>query len=528
MSGSFVSKISVLMLIVGLAVGGGGGYVISSNLMQSRIDGYEAEISDLMSDVSSLISTVSNLEAEKSNYETQLSNLEDQISSYEAQVSGLEDQVSALGNQISSLEDEVSYLESELSERQSTISDCENQIEYLESQVSSYQKVLEKYVPDTFTIGVTATSIASLSRVQAVATIAKEDINEYCEKMGQPFKFEFKVLSNFGDPNEAVENTIRFKDMGVNLIVGHESNRETSLSLQYVNTHDMLMISSSATAQELAVVGDYLYRTCPTYLAQTVVMAESLANWGIKAVVVLQRGDEWGDGIYNAFKQEFEARGGLIFKRIRYDAGTTNFGAHMNQAEASALTAVGEYGKDRVAVVLISLDEADNIVGLAKYYGTLYDLYWFGSESTARNSKLFISVPKEADKLKVFSPLAAVEENEVYAKFAVDYFSAMGQQPDFYASAMYDACWLYALTIIKGWLSETSYVKQEIPKIAENYYGASGWLRLNEVGDRYAVNYKIWGYGQKDGKTVDVVYGYYNALDAQVTWFEDTGISPPG
>ena len=528
MSGSFVSKISILMLIVGLAVGGGGGYVLSSNLMQSRIDKYEADISDLMSEVSSLISTVSDLEAEKSDYETQLSNLEDQISSYEAQVSSMEDQVSILESQISSLEEEVSDLESELSEGQGIISDYETQITYLESQVSSLQTVLEKYLPETFTIGITATSIASLSRVQAVATIATEDINEYCQKEGLSFTFEFKVFSNFGDPDEAVENTIRFKDMGVNLIVGHESNRETSLSLQYVNTHDMLMISPSATAQELAVIGDNLYRTCPTYLAHTVVMAESMANWGIKSIVVIQRGDEWGDGIYNVFKEEFEARGGVIFKRIRYDAGTTNFGAYMNQAEASALTAVSEYGEDFVAVVLISLDEADNIVGLAKYYGTLYNLYWFGSESTARNSKLFNNVPTEADKIKIFSPLAAVEENELYAKFSLDYLSIMGQQPDFYASSMYDACWLYALTIIKGWVSDTSYVKQGLPYIAENYYGASGWLRLNEEGDRYAVDYKIWGYGLKDGKTVDVVYGYYDALDAQVTWFEDTGISPPG
>jgi len=527
MSMGSVSKISVILLIVGLAIGGGGGYVLSSNSMQSRIDEYEVEISDLMSEVSSLISTVSDLEAEKSDFETQLSNLEDQISSYEAQVSGLEDQVSTLGSQILSLEDEVSDLESELNVGQNIISDYENQIIYLESQISSFRKVLEKYLPETFTIGVTATSIASLNRVQTVATIAQEDINEYCQNEGLPFTFEFMVLSNFGDPNEAVENTIRFRDMGINLLIGHETNRETSLSLQYVNTHDMLMISPSATAQELAVIGDNLYRTCPTYLAHTFVMAESLANWGIKSVVVLQRGDEWGDSIYNAFKQELEARGGVIFKRIRYEASTTNFGAYMNQAEASALTAVGEYEKDHVAVVLISLDEADNIVNLAKYYSTLYDLYWFGSESTAHNSKLFNSVPTEADKIKIFSPQVTIEENELYAKFAVDYYSVMGQQPDFYSSAMYDACWLYALAIINGWLYETSFVKQGIPIIAENYHGASGWLRLNEEGDRYTVDYKIWGYGQEDGKTIDVVYGYYDALNAQVMWFEDTGINPP-
>lgn len=528
MSVSSVSKISVILLIVGLAVGGGGGYVVSSSMMQSRIDRYESEISDLTSEVSSLNSTVSDLEAGISDYETQLSNLEDQVSSSEAQVSGLEAQVSALESQISSLEDEVSDLESELSEGQSTISDYEDQIAYLESQVSSLQRVLESYVPDTFTIGMTATSIQSLDRVQAVAAIAKEDINEYCQKEGLPFTFEFNVSSNYGDPNYAVENTIWFKGLGVNLIVGHETSRETSLSLNYVNTHDMLMISPSATAQELAEPGDNLFRTCPTHLAQTVVMAESATSWGIKAVIVIQRGDEWADSVYYAFKDEFETRGGVIYKRIRYDAGTINFGGYLNQAEAAAVIAMDEYGEDRVAVVLISLDEADNIVGFARNYGTIYGLYWFGSESTARNSKLFKNIPEEVDKMKVFSPLVAQEENEVYIRFAEDYSSIMGEEPDFYDSAMYDACWLYALSIAKIWVSDTSLVKQELPLIAENYYGASGWLRLNEDGDRSAVDYEIWGYGLEDGSVVDVVYGYYDVLDGDVTWFEDTGISPPG
>ncbi|MDH5770444.1 MAG: ABC transporter substrate-binding protein [Candidatus Bathyarchaeota archaeon] len=528
MSVGSVSKISVILLIVGLAVGGGGGYVLSSNLMQSRIDEYETEISDLMSEVSSLNSTVSDLEAEKSDYETQLSNLEDQISSYNAQITGLEAQVLALGVQISSLEDEVSDLESELSYGQNMISDYEDQIAYLQSQVSSLQDVLESYVPDTFTIGMAASSLQSLEKVQTVATIATNDINEHCLIEGVPFTFEFKVLCNYDDPDEAVENTIFFNSIGVNLIVGQETNRETSLSLQYVNTHEMLMISPSATAQELAKTSDNLYRTCPTYLAQTIVMAESLVNWGANAVIVIQRGDEWADGIYSAFLNEYEKRGGVIYKRIRYDAGTTNFGGHMNQAEAAALEAVNEYGGNNVAIVLISLDEADNIIDFAKYYNTLYSLYWFGSESTAKNLNLFKNIPQQVNKLKVFSPLVTQEENDMYEKFAEDYSSIMGKVPDFYTSAMYDACWLYALSIVKTWTAEISYVKQELPSIAENFYGASGWLRLNEEGDRYAVDYEIWGYGLDDGALVNVIYGYYDAKDGEVTWFEDTGISPPG
>jgi branched-chain amino acid transport system substrate-binding protein len=524
----FISKISVVLLVVGLVVGGGAGYLTTSNMLQSKIRGFETQIAELGSEISSLTSTISNLESEKSNYETEISNLETTVSSLEAQVSGLEDQASASATQISALTSQISDLGSELDEAYGKISDYEGQVEYLESQVSSIQSVLETYVPDVFKIGMTATSRDSLAKVETVAAIAKRDINDYCLDEELPFTFDFMAVSNYDEANQAVENTIMFNSLGINLIVGHETSVECSLSLSYVNSHNMLMLSPSARGRELTIPGDNLFRTCPSEFAGTIVMAEALTSWGIRAVIVVQRGDAWGDGVYDIFKKEFEARGGVIFKRIRYDAATTAFGGIMNQVEAAAYEAVGEYGADRVAVQLISLNEAAKIIDFAKYYPTIYELYWFGSENIARNAQLFKSNPVQADKLKLFSPLVTQEENEKYAQFALDYYSAMKVEPDFYASAMYDACWLYALSIIKTWTADTSFVKLELPRIAENYYGASGWCRFNNYGDRYTVDFELWGYGTKDGQTIDVKYGYYDSADGEVTWFTNAGINPPG
>ena len=524
----FFSKISILLLAVGLVVGGGAGYLATSNMLQSKISGLETQISELDSEISSLTSTISNLESEKSNLETEISNLETTVSSLEAQISSLEDQASASATQISSLTSQISDLESELDEAYGTISDYEDQVEYLESQVSSIQSVLETYIPDVFKIGMTATSRDSLAKVETVAAIAQTEINDYCSDEGLPFTFEFMVVSNYGEANQAVENTIMFNSLGINLVVGHETSVECSLSLGYVDSHNMLMLSPSARGRELTIPGDNLFRTCPSEFAGTIVMAEALTSWGIRAIIVIQRGDTWGDGVYDSFKNEFETRGGVIFKRIRYDAAITTFGGIMNQAETAAQEAIGEYGADRVAIQVISLNEVEKIIDFARYYPTIYDLYWFGTENTARNAQLFENNPEQADKLKIFSPLVAQEENEKYDQFALDYYSVMEVEPDFYASAMYDACWLYALSIIKTWTADTSFVKLELPQIAENYYGASGLCRFNNYGDRYAVDYELWGYGTKDGQTTDVKYGYYDSADGEVTWFTSAGINPPG
>jgi hypothetical protein len=64
---------------------------------------------------------------------------------------------------------------------------------------------------------------------------------------------------------------------------------------------------------------------------------------------------------------------------------------------------------------------------------------------------------------------------------------------------------------------------------AYNSFGASGWNKLNEDGDRYASNYQIWFY-QLDDEDVcrDVDGGVYDFVSDSVTWYTDViGYVPP-
>lgn len=51
---------------------------------------------------------------------------------------------------------------------------------------------------------------------------------------------------------------------------------------------------------------------------------------------------------------------------------------------------------------------------------------------------------------------------------------------------------------------------------AFNMFGASGWNRLNDDGDRYGSNYQIWSYDPNP-----VVVGLYDGVTDQVTWYID-------
>jgi branched-chain amino acid transport system substrate-binding protein len=69
-----------------------------------------------------------------------------------------------------------------------------------------------------------------------------------------------------------------------------------------------------------------------------------------------------------------------------------------------------------------------------------------------------------------------------------------------------------------------------IDDVAYNYWGASGWCRLNDEGDRYGSDYLIWGYGENAQSEVDnVCYGLYQSTIGEVIWYADVlGYNPPG
>lgn len=281
------------------------------------------------------------------------------------------------------------------------------------------------------------------------------------------------------------------------------------------------MMSPSATSYLLNIANDNFYRTCPSELSQSKIIAAALESWGIKAIVVIQRGDEWGNTIFDALKKDFESRGGIIYKRIRYESETPQFISYLNIAESAAQQAVNEYDEGQVAVTIISSDEAVKIIKLSINFPTISNLYWFGSESLSQSAELFSDAPNEADQLKLFSPKIAVVDSSKYWEFANKFYAFTGELPDFFTTAIYDACWLYSLSVIKTWTTEPLFIADTIPEIAENYNGSSGWCHLDENGDRDFVDYDVWGYSLENGQIIDVKYGYYEAIEGKVSWNTD-------
>jgi branched-chain amino acid transport system substrate-binding protein len=326
-----------------------------------------------------------------------------------------------------------------------------------------------------------------------------------------------------------LEKIQTFKAMGVDLIIGGRWSSQAYASLSYINENNMLLFSPSSTSPVLSIPNDNLFRLGPTDLIQVPAIAEMLWSWGIEAIIVIQRGDSWADGIYNNLVIEYPARGGVIAERIRYATEVTEFSSYLAVAEAKAQELVAQYGAEHVAIELISFEESVTIVSQAADYPTIYNLYWFGSDGTALSSQLCDEAPIHADHLKIFSTMAAPSYSDKYFELNDRYISITSRQLSFYDACDYDIAWIIAKAVLEAQSEEAVDVIPLLSQICNDMFGVSGWCRLNENGDRYSANYDIWGFGYVGPDVQSIKYGYYDSATGDVFWYTDVlGFNPPG
>ena len=136
--------------------------------------------------------------------------------------------------------------------------------------------------------------------------------------------------------------------MGVTIFEGGGWSSQAQSCLSYVNSNGMLMWSTTSTSPTLAIANDNLFRMCPADSALAPALVDVMWAYGIKTVIIFQRGDSWGDGIVNLFKPAWQAKGGEIAGEVvRYAAESTDFSNYLQQANTMATAAVAKYGTTR-------------------------------------------------------------------------------------------------------------------------------------------------------------------------------------
>ena len=430
-----------------------------------------------------------------------------------------------ISSQLSAVEDQVDELSQEIADANEMIAQLRNLVEVqLKPAETSGEPIRIRTSVEYFDEGIV--KIGFISDVTAdlelsekyVTEIIEEDVNAYARMLGSDLVFSFDVRDAQGQAAAHLETVQELYAEGVNMIIGGMWSSQACASLPYCNDRGILLFSPSSTSPYPAFPGDNLFRMSPTDLRQGPVIAQILESRGVEAVVVLRRADSWSDGIYDVFEPTFTGLGSHILEDIKYPSESTEFGFYLNKAEEALSDAVLAYGRNGVAILILSFSESTTMVQQAADFPNLFNATWYDSEGIANCEHFLEEVPEEASKFKIYSPMPTTPDTEVYSSLQERYESLTGESFDFYTACSYDVASVLARAVIETYSVDVEAIKEELPSICEAYNGATGWCKLDENGDRETVIWGIYGYGVKDGEVGCWQYGQVDH-EGDLTWF---------
>ncbi len=148
----------------------------------------------------------------------------------------------------------------------------------------------------------------------------------------------------------------------VNAIMGADCSGVTTAILENVAVpNGVMMVSPSATSPALSTVADndLFFRTAPSDARQGEVVAEILKDKGYKTAAMTYTNNDYGKGLADSIKSNFEANGGTITISTAHEDGKGDYGAEvaaLAQAGGEILIVAGYLDQGGKGIIQASLD----------------------------------------------------------------------------------------------------------------------------------------------------------------------------
>ena len=345
--------------------------------------------------------------------------------------------------------------------------------------------------------------------------LAEEDINAYVSKLGLNVKFKIYVEDTKTSPEGALAALQTLSAKGIKLVVGPAASSEVAAIKSHADANKIVIFSPSSTAPQLAIKDDYIFRAVISDVYQGMALARLMWDKGVRKVVVIYRGDDWGVGLFNVVKERFEELGGQV-KEVKYDPEAPELSTEVRTLS----DLVKEFGADEeTGVLMISFeDDGINILSLAKEDPVLTKVKWFGTDGIAYSTKIAKQVGDIVESLGVLATVYLPEESPKKEQFKERYKARYGIEPDPYTCNIYDATWILALAVLEAGKYDSEVIAKVIPEISSRYFGVSGWVLLDEAGDRVGEKYVITTVVSENGKYVWKDVGVYIGPLDKIEW----------
>ncbi|MFB3044529.1 MAG: ABC transporter substrate-binding protein, partial [Acidimicrobiia bacterium] len=164
-----------------------------------------------------------------------------------------------------------------------------------------------------------------------------------------------------GDTNQDIANpeVDRLIALDADAIIGAASSAVSKLVIDKITTNNIIHFSPANTSPDFTTYDDngLYFRTAPSDLLQGKVLADQVAGEGNETVAVLYRQESYGQGLADAFKENFEAAGGTVEPFTAYAVDTENFDAEVDAMVAAGTDAVVVIGFAESANILTTMNE---------------------------------------------------------------------------------------------------------------------------------------------------------------------------
>ena len=154
--------------------------------------------------------------------------------------------------------------------------------------------------------------------------------------------------------------------------------------------------------------------------------------------------------------------------------------------------------------------------------------------SGGRNQEVLDEAGSWATNTRHFSALMAVDEDrDEFIQFNEKYNALTGNNADFDSAVIYDVCRLLVECILETGSTDSSDIAKVIVPKSKDYYGLTGWMSLDENGDRQPQTFDIWGFYEQP-KTGEFLYTKFGEYDGRKVLWDDhalinlAGIIRPG
>lgn len=346
------------------------------------------------------------------------------------------------------------------------------------------------------------------------ARMAVQDVNAWASQRGGKETISWRLYDTKLDPATAKANLLDAASRGVHVVVGPQSSAEVSALRQTADSVNILVISPSSTAGSLAIAGDNILRLCPSDKQEGPAIASMMRAEGKSVVLAVWRDDIGNRGLATSVRDYMKANGGAVVGGFEYSTTTTDFAPVVAQMRTELDIAVKIYGKEKVAVYVPAFDEVVDLAAAIPADDTLLrGVRWYGGDGTVNSTAL---APQVAFFEQVGYPCPDVGIGDAIerAKPIIERIqTATGIVPDAFALCVYDAVWLAGMSMLNGPHSEGgSVLRQRVTDAASVYYGASGWTKLNDAGDRAYGVYDMKVLRRVNGTLTWVTVGTWDAI----------------